>query len=176
MLDYGRNNWSEGRMAGIMSSLWRPPWHYPCCHHQSPFVSTPLVCAACRQHYSYVFFSISPRSTLSFVYVLRLSFHPSLLRTLFIPCSLHTNNSATTQTPILRLNRKLTAAAAAAAIRMPRCQGHDPSFVFWDIQLQKNMFELEKIVPTATQEKNPFSGGNLVPFECSFRHGQALRE
>lgn len=128
-----------------------------------PVVSTTLVCSSRYLHALLCLFCMSfVCLSIPLYYVLLPCF----------PCSLHTNNSATTQTPILRLNRKLT----AAAIRMPRCQGHDPSFVFWDIQLQKNMFELEKIVPTATQEKNPFSGGNLVPFECSFRPGQALRE
>lgn len=157
-----------------MPSLLRPPWHYPCCHHQSPFESTPLVCAACRHHHSCVFSSISPFH--SVFCVCPLFVFPFLPTTYYYPVSLlplHTNNSATTQT--LWLSRKLTS-AAAAAIRMPRCQGYAPSFVFWNIQLQKKMFELEKIAPTATQEKNPFSGGNLVPSECSFRPGQALRE
>ena len=157
-----------------MPSLLRPPWHYPCCHHQSPFVSTPLVCAACRHHHSCVFSSVNIsillcRLCMSFV-CLSIPLYYVLLPC--FPCFLHTNNSATTQTSILWLSRKLT----AAVIRMPRCQGYDPSFVFWNIQLQKKMFELERIAPTATQEKNPFSGGNLVPSECSFRPGQALRE
>ena len=172
LLDYGRN-WSEGCMAGtvisftcaLSLSLLSSPIsfcvHSPCvCGLSSP----PLLC---------VLLDITTLLCLLCMSFVLLSIPLNYLLLPRFPCSLHTDNSTTTQTPILWLNKKLTAGMrleclAAKCINL--------TFVFWNTQLQKEMYELEKIAPTAPQEKNPFSGGKLVPSECSFRPGQALRE